>query len=291
MSKEKNALLLFCKPPIPGLVKTRLTEARGGSLTEAEAAEFFKRSILDVAEVGMLALEDLEEINVLQRMDNPALPIKEYDFFISTISSSAVAMLKNVFEEDGVWSRPITFLVDEGVSFDEHFDDAFNQIFARGYDSVVSVGGDMPLIPRTHISDAFNWLDVLSAQSCDRSAFVQAPCQQSGVSLVGKTESTPLSASGIYYNKTGLPALDAYTDKLRDGDIPNAYLSPVSDVDNDNDLAHTISCLNAIAEASFFQTDIFLARRVLEWVDRMGLQVTAPPNDEHDPRHYIDVVV
>lgn len=291
MSNSKNALLLFCKPPIPGLVKTRLTEARGGSLTEAEAAEFFKRSVLDVAEVGMLALEDLDEDNALQRSIDPATPIKEYDFFISTISPSAVVTLKNVFEEDGEWPRPITFLVDEGLSFDEHFDNAFDQIFEKGYENVVSVGGDMPLLPRTHISDAFEWLDVLSRQSEEGYAFVQAPCQQSGVSLVGKTKETPISASGIYYNRTGLPALDAYTDKLRDVDVPNAYLSPVSDVDNDNDLAHTISCLNSIAEACFFQTEIFLARRVLEWVDHMGLQVTAPPNDEHDPRQYIDVAV
>lgn len=291
MAHSKNAVLLFCKPPVSGLVKTRLTEGRGGSLTESEAADFFRCSVLDVAEVAMLALDDLVEINKEQRGLDPSIPLKIYDFFISTISPTAIDILERVFKEDGPWPYPINYIVDEGASFDEHFDDAFDQIFARGYDTVVSIGGDMPLLPRTHVADAFLWLEALAASHEAGYAFVQAPCQQSGVSLVGKTKETPLTAGGVYYNRTGLPALDAYTQKLREMDIPNAFLAPVSDVDNDNDLAHAISCLNAIAEASMFQEEIFLARRVLEWIDKMGLQATAPPNDEHDPRQYIDQAV
>jgi uncharacterized protein len=289
MALSKNALLLFCKPPIAGLVKTRLTEARGGSLTEVEAAEFFRCSVLDVAEVGMLALEDLAIMNEAERQNDPEAHERRYDFFISTISEEGIGMLKEIFDEDGPWSHKITYLMDKGASFDEHFDDAFDQIFSHGYENVVAIGGDLPLLPREHISEAFKWLDILAPQSPERYAFVQAPCQQSGVSIVGKTRTTPISASGIYYNQTGLPALDAYTDKLREIDIPNAFLNPVSDVDSDADLAHAISCLNAVAEASRYQTNIFLARRVLEWVDGMGLLVTAPPNEEHDPRQYIDL--
>lgn len=291
MMKKKYALLLFCKPPLPGLVKTRLTEEQGGTLTNAEAAEFFKCSLLDVAEVAMLALDDLADNNASERKKNPSLPIKDYDFFVSTLSLDAVATLKELFKNEGPWSHDITYLVDEGASFDEHFDDAFDQIFSQGYESVVSVGGDMPLLPREHVRTAFQWLDYLSKDDPRGYAFVQAPCQQSGVSLVGMTKNTPMRASGVYYNTSGLPVLDAYTKKLQDTGVPNAFLNPVSDVDNDADLAHAISCLNSVAEASYFQEGLFLARRVLEWVDRMGLQVTAPPNDEHDPRQYIDVSV
>lgn len=289
MTTTKQALLLFCKPPVAGLVKTRLTEARGGSLTNEEAAEFYRCSVLDVAEVCMLALNDLEELQARQRSSDPSLPQRTYDFFISTLSLEAIEQLRTVFEEDGTLPRDITYLVDTGASFDEHFDDAFNQIFQRGYRTVVAVGGDVPLLPREHVRDAFLWLDKLSELSDQGEAFVQAPCQQSGVSLVGMTSTTPLSAGGVYYNRTGIPALDAYTNKLSMSTIPNAFLSPVSDVDNDNDLAHAISCLNAVAEASLYQPGLFLARRVLEWVDGMGLTVNAPPNEEHDPRQYIDV--
>lgn len=289
MTVSKNALVLFCKPPIPGLVKTRLTEARGGNLSEKEAADFFTCSILDLTELSMIAMDDLEDLNAEERLKDQDAPTRVYDFFVSTIDDEAVELLKTCYAKDGEWPREIQFIVDKGASFDEHFDDAFNQIFARGYDNVVAIGGDMPLLPREHLVNAFQWLDRLSSLNDKGHAFVQAPCQQSGVSVVGKTKTTPIDSRGVYYNFSGLPALDAYTAQLRQVDVPNVFLSPVSDVDSDEDLAHAISCLNAVAEASLFQTEIFLARRVLEWIDRMGLQVTAPPNDKHDPRQYIDV--
>lgn len=294
MNTSKNALLLFSKPPIAGLVKTRLTIGRGGNLTEEEAAEFFRCSLLDVAELAMICLDDLEYINEEERRAGDEageeVPYRSYDFFISTISREAVTLLQEVFAKDGAGERPINYLVDSGASFDEHFDDAFRQLFDKDYDNVVAIGADLPLLPREHIINSFQWLDHLATLSEDGSAFVQAPCQQSGVSLVGMTRTTPMTAGGVYYNMTGLPALDAYTDKLRQIDIPNAFLNPVSDVDSDADLAHAISCLNAVAEASRYQTELFLARRVLEWVDNMGLVVSAPPNEEHDPRNNIDAI-
>jgi hypothetical protein len=115
-----------------------------------------------------------------------------------------------------------------------------------------------------------------------------APCQQSGVSVVGYTKTTPIDSQGVYYNLDGTPVLDAYTAKLQALDLPFAYLSPVADIDGDNDLAHAISCLGAIAEATRYQPDIYLARRVLEWIDRKGLRACAPPNDDYDPREQLD---
>ena len=63
MTERKQALLLFSKPPIPGMVKTRLTQARGGFMTEEQAAEFFKLSLYDVSELAMHALIELQRDN------------------------------------------------------------------------------------------------------------------------------------------------------------------------------------------------------------------------------------
>jgi glycosyltransferase A (GT-A) superfamily protein (DUF2064 family) len=289
---SRNAVLLFSKPPIPGLVKTRLTKGRGGRLSPEQAAEFFRCSLLDVTDLVMVALEDLEAASTEEREREPQAPERLYDFFISTTPASSVEPMRQLFEQEGEqeggWPRPIHILCDRGASFDEHFDDAFAQLFAQGYDNVLAIGGDMPALPREHLIDGFKWLDYLAAQSPDGSALVLAPCQQSGVSIVGQTRTTPLDSRGVYYNLNGTPALDAYTEKLRLLDIPSAYLSPVSDIDGDSDLAHAISCLNAIAEASRHQPDVYLARRVLEWIDRKGLKASAPPNDEFDPRDHLD---
>ncbi|MDR2493281.1 MAG: DUF2064 domain-containing protein [Coriobacteriales bacterium] len=289
---ERNAVLLFSKPPVPGLVKTRLTKERGGNLTPEQAAEFFRCSFLDVADLVMAVLEELDEANRIEQEDDASVPVRSYDFYVSTTPASSVALFEEVFKSDGGWdglAHPVRYLVDKGASFNEHFDDAFRQLFDCGYDNVVAIGGDMPTLPREHIIDAFMWLEYLAAQDPSRAALVLAPCQQSGVSLVAQTRHTPIDSAGVYYNLDGLPALDAYTAKLRETSVPAAYLSPVSDVDGDSDLAHAISCLNAIAEATRFQPGLFLARRTLEWIDRSGLRASAPPNEEHDPRWEIDV--
>ena len=46
----------------------------------------------------------------------------------------------------------VHYLTDAGATFDDHFDDAFSQLFALGYESVVSVGGDIPTLPKSHIT-------------------------------------------------------------------------------------------------------------------------------------------
>ena len=40
--------------------------------------------------------------------------------------------------------------------------------------------------------------------------------------------------------------------------------------------------------AAEFQPTIRVAQRVLNWVDYMGITVSTPPNEEHDPRQYLD---
>ena len=60
MAEKKQALLLFSKPPVPGMVKTRLTTEHDGFLSPAQAADFFKRSLYDVSELAMHALMELQ---------------------------------------------------------------------------------------------------------------------------------------------------------------------------------------------------------------------------------------
>lgn len=280
MTLKKSALLLFCKAPVPGVVKTRLTKERGGNLTPQQAAEFFRCSLLDTADLVHICLDEMRAASAGRC---------EYDFVISTTSEDGIALLKEVFAKDGDTACDMRFIIDKGASFDDHFDDAFAQLFADGYDAVVAIGGDMPTLPMSHLTEAFGWLQRLASADAMGRAFVMAPCQQSGVSLVGQTAATPIDSQGVYYNLSGLPSLDAYAQKLDDSNIPCAYLPPVSDVDEDHDLAHCISCLNAIAAAHVWQSGLFLPARVLEWVDRCGLKASAPPNENHDPRDMIDV--
>ncbi|MEF9875368.1 MAG: DUF2064 domain-containing protein [Gordonibacter sp.] len=286
MAEKKQALLLFSKPPIPGMVKTRLTHEHNGILSPEQAAEFFKRSLYDVSEMAMHALAELQYENDQLVAADPTADKITYDFFVCTTPAENVAVMKDTYDAIGPWPLEIHYLTDKGATFDDHFDDAFTQIFGMGYEHIVSVGGDIPTMPKSHISQAFKWLDYF--QSVGNPGFVQAPCQECGTSLVGFSHNTPMNHQGVYYNLDGRAALDGYMEKLEDCDIPSAYLSPVADIDEATDLAHAISCMRAIKKAAEHQTDLFVPQRVLDWIDYMGIQVSTPPNDEHDPRQYID---
>jgi uncharacterized protein len=284
MSGKKHAFLLFTKAPTQGVTKTRLTEARGGIFTPEQAADFYRASLLDVAELAFQALGELN--GSTQAAANGSGP-DQYDFMVSCSPEADRSRLEAMFAENGPWPAPIHYIVDRGKTFDEHFDDAFQQLFACGYHSVVSIGGDLPTMPVSHIVQAFQWLEYFDSYS-EKGGFVQAPCQECGVSLVGYTAQTPMDSRGVFYNLNGVPALDAYIAKAAEHGVPVANLTPVADVDDTRDLAHTISLLHATAYSIHCQPGLFLAHRTLEWIDRMGIMISTPPNAEHDPREAID---
>lgn len=285
MAEKKEALLIFSKPPIPGLVKTRLTVEHGGIFSPEQSAELFRRCLYDVSEMGMHSLIELQRENDAAVAADPSADKITYDFFISTTPASAMEKMKETFDEIGPWPMEVHYLIDNGHTFDDHFDDAIGQLFDMGYESVVSIGADVPVMPKSHLKQAFQWLDYF--QSIGKPGFVSAPCQECGTSLVGFSYNTPINNQGIYYNMDGRAALDGYVEKLKGSDIPSAYFEPVADIDEVPDLAHAISCMRAIKEAGKYQ-NLFVPNRVLDWVDYMGITVSTPPNEEHDPRQYLD---
>jgi glycosyltransferase A (GT-A) superfamily protein (DUF2064 family) len=283
----KHALLMFSKPPKPGLVKTRLTREQGGLFTEAEAAELFHRSLFDVMELCINAIAQLEQEDAEAVAADPNAPRHQYDFFISTTPAENVDVMRETFEAAGEWPVQFTYLVDSGENFDVHFDSAFQQIFDAGYDSILSVGGDIPMLPFTHITSAYRWLQYF-LETSETGGLVQAPCQECGVSVIGWTRNAKMDHQGVYYNMTGRPALDAYVQKCEQNQVPMASLTPVADVDDVQDLAHAISLARSAKYTNQFQPDFYVPQRFLSWVDWRGIKVGTPPNEDRDSREDID---
>ncbi len=288
MAVRKHALLLFSKPPLPGMVKTRLTREHGGPFTPEMSAEFFKRSMYDITELCMQALYNLEYYNAQDREADPSIDEMQYDFFVSTCPEKNVEVMREVFESLGEWPREFHYIVDSGKTFDDHFDSAFAQIFDMGYESVLSVGGDIPTMPLDHVVNGFKWLHYFH-EATDGNGAVLAPCQECGVSLIGYNRDTPLDHQGVYYNVNGRPALDAYREKGEENNVPIAFLPTVADVDDMQDLAHATTLMRMIRYCHEFQPELFVPRRTIEWLDAIGLTVSTPPNDDFDPRDDIDV--
>jgi glycosyltransferase A (GT-A) superfamily protein (DUF2064 family) len=278
MTQQKHALSLFTKSPQPGITKTRLTERLGGPLSDAEAAQFYRVTLLDVADAIRAGLQICRQ---------KAPEGQSYDFVVSGTPESEIPRLQELFQAEFPDAATIRYIIDRGRNFDEHFNDHYQQLFAQGYRSVVCVGGDLPTVAPEFLHRAFQWLAWLDAGS-EQGGMVIAPCQAAGVSLVGLTADADMDFTGVFYNQRGTSALEAIVSIAKARGVPTTMLEALPDVDNTEDLAHTIAVLKAMAYAMTYQTGIFLPRRTLAWIQENRLVVTTPPNTEHDPRGEID---
>ena len=270
------ALLLFSKPPLPGLVKTRLSVLKDGVFSPEDAAYLFHCMLFDVVETCCKGLDGLEACGDLPPVD----------ILISTTPRENLPVMRGFFEDAGTWPRPLEFLYDEGASFDEHYNHAFSQVWERGYDAVLSMGADMPALTTDDIERGIRALARLL--EAGKPGMVLAPDQELGVSIVGWTRQTPMTHDGVFYNKDGITVLPAYIAKAREAGLPAIYLPPVPDVDTMMDLYHNVTLVEALMYTSDFE---YAARpyRTAAALDYVGLsEVRIPPNDLHDDRDTID---
>ena len=285
MTIRKNALLLFSKPPIPGLVKTRLTVLKDGVFEPDVASGLYHCMLFDVAEICCDALAELEARQAeVAGCDETS---DTYELIISTTPQKNVEVMQRLFDESGEWPRPIRFICDEGSSFDEHYNHAFDQVFEMGFDTILSMGADMPALPRAAVVEGFEKLHAL----CERpgGGIVLSPDQEMGVSIIGWTRDTAMTHDGVFYNKDGKTVLPAYIDKAAEFGLPALYLPAVVDVDTMGDLFHNITLMQAIEYCAQYD-DLSVPWRTANALREIGFsEVRVPPNDLHDPREEIDV--
>ena len=273
----QNTLLLFAKVPEPGLVKTRLTAERGGWFSPENAAWLYHCMLFDVAEACCAALDDLEARN----------PGNSYELVISTTPRENLPAMEELFAKSGAWPRPIRFDFDEGATFDEHYNGAFEKCWARGSDAVVSVGADLPALTKADIVRAFETLRVSVEDGSP--AVVIAPDQELGVSLIGWTRGAAFDHTGVYYPPEGLTALPAYVRKAKAAGLPLRYLPPVPDVDTMADLMHAATVVETLVYCAESGDDVVPPWRTADALTRLGVaDPRIAPNNLIDPRTQID---
>lgn len=300
MRKRENALLLFAKLPESGKVKTRLSVLKDGVFSPDDASELFKAMLLDVTEICLKGFEILEKKKSYVNITD------SYQLYISTAPVSNVDAMKNLIENANIPIDRISFIGDKGSSFDEHYNDAFGQVWTRGADCILSMGADMPALSVWDVVRGFDALHAIgecaleeyaegvfresNAPECsqDGEGIVISPDQEMGVSIIGWTRNTDFDHTGVFYNESGLTVLPAYIGKARNRNLPVILLPPVPDVDTISDLAHSITLLEATDYASHFDGSC-PAKRTIAKLQELGcFEVRVPPNELRDSRESID---
>lgn len=288
--ERKNALLLFSKPPVAGLVKTRLTVLKDGVFQPEVASGLYHCMLFDVVEICCAALTQLEQRS--EQAAQAALAAGEpavrdtYELVISTTPASNVEVVRKLFSDAGTWPRELVFIADEGKSFDEHYNHSFAQVWERGADAILSMGADMPALTVADVMGGFDALHELDG--VPGGGIVLSPDQEMGVSIIGWTRETDFSHTGVFYNPDGLTVLPAYIAKAREKNLPAKYLPAVPDVDTMADLMHNITLVEALCYTAPFDGNT-PPWRTAQALKEMGWdEVRVPPNDLHDPREDID---
>lgn len=288
--ERKNVLLLFSKPPVAGLVKTRLTVLKDGVFQPEVASALYHCMLFDVVEICCAALAQLEqrseqEVQAALAAGQPAVR-DTYELVISTTPASNVDVMRKLFSDAGEWPRELIFIADEGKSFDEHYNHSFAQAWERGADAILSMGADMPALTVADVAGGFNALHELDG--VPGGGIVLSPDQEMGVSIIGWTRETDFSHTGVFYNAEGLTVLPAYIAQAREKNLPAKYLPAVPDVDTMADLMHNITLVEALCYTAPLDGNT-PPWRTAQALKEMGWdEVRVPPNDLHDPREEID---
>ncbi len=180
------ALVIFGKAPIPGFVKTRLCPP----LTPDEAATLQGSLVLDVVERSRT--------------------IAHLDRFLACAPSHEHVFFKILQERQGV------HLMDQvGEDLGRRMDQAFREVFARGYTRVLLVGTDVPTLPAASYGQA---LRLLSNHD-----LVLGPSVDGGYYLIGLKKPAPALFTDIPWSTDQVCALTkekAATLGLRTGLLP-----------------------------------------------------------------------
>lgn len=286
MRTRKNVLLLFSKVPEAGLVKTRLTVLKDGLFEPDVASGLYHCMLFDVTEICCAAMAQLEERGVAADPETGEEIRDVYEMRISTAPAENLPKMRELYEASGAWPREIVFAADEGASFDEHYNDAFQKAWDDGADTILSMGADMPALTVDDVVRGFEALQQLDAS--EKGGIVLAPDQEMGVSIVGWPSRAAFDHSGVFYNQEGLTVLPAYIAKARELGLPAIYLPPVPDVDTMSDLAHNITLVEALNYCAPFDGNT-PPWRTADALKQMGWdEVRVMPNDLRDPREAID---
>lgn len=184
-------LIVFAKNPRPGQVKTRLAEALGS----------------DTAAALYRALAE----GVLRRTQAPGAYARAV-FFAPADS----------VREIEAWLPGESCVAQEGADLGARMASAFAWAFARGHETVVLVGTDVPALGRAHIHAALSALDAHDV--------VLGPAFDGGYYLIALRRPAPQLFEGIAWS-TGA-VLPQTLDRARAAGLRVATLASLGDVDD-----------------------------------------------------------
>ena len=194
--KEKDALIIFAKAPVPGQVKTRLQP----HLSPEECANLHAFFIIDT-------------INIAKRAE-------EAETFLFCYPGTENHFFQKVSKD-----FDIKLMSQKGNDLGERMEHAIKSSISKGYNKVVIIGSDSPDLPVEYIQNGFKRLDT--------SDMVIGPSADGGYYLIGGTKELPVF-DGIQWS--GCQVFNMTVEKAKERGLTVSILDEWYDIDTVEDL-------------------------------------------------------
>jgi glycosyltransferase A (GT-A) superfamily protein (DUF2064 family) len=219
----KSSLIIFTKVPIPGLVKTRLTQ--NTCLTELDSAKIAEAMLKDT-----ISLASKTNFNIIQ---------------IGYFPEEGSDYLNEIIEEvrkDGRVDKPIELILQNGSNFDQRFGSIVENSFRENINYLVILGSDSPFLDPQVINKALEILD----EKVDEKPIIIGPSSGGGIYLLGITHHfNPNWFSEYNLFSRGLE-LSRFSIFSKDNQLPLISFPPYGDIDVEEDLVSLITYIELL---------------------------------------------
>jgi len=218
-----SALIIFAKVPIPGLVKTRLTQ--NTCLTEIDSAKIAEAMLKDT--ISLASKTDADRIQI------GYFPHENLSQLNEIIDSVRI---------DGYLNKPIDFILQYGSNFDQRFGSIIEESCRKNMTLIVVLGADLPYLDPEIINKALEDL----AKKIDEKPIIIGPSSRGGIYLIGITKHFNPSWFSDYHLFRNGSELSKFANFCKEHKIPLISLPPYGDIDIEEDLISLISYITLL---------------------------------------------
>jgi len=219
----KKSVLIFTKVPIPGSVKTRLSQTT--SLSEIEASLLAQAMLEDT-----IILASRSKANSIEIGYYPEEHFQELQKIVDNVQKT------NDLRID------LNFYLQNGSSFDERFGSVVKASIESGNDLIVVIGADLPYMPSSLINSAFTNLGTIGKTN----DVVIGPAGEGGIYLVGISRHfVPIWFSDYNLFTSGVEIIQ-FSKFCKLEELKLHLLTPLIDIDIEDDLVSLLGFIEGL---------------------------------------------
>ncbi|MFW9949455.1 MAG: DUF2064 domain-containing protein [Candidatus Thorarchaeota archaeon] len=219
----ESAVAIFTKVPIPGLVKTRLSQDT--CLTELDSSKIAEAMVKDTIGLSSTTQSDRIQIGYY-----PSENVNKLNEIISSLKL------------EGYLNKPVELILQCGSDFNQRFGSIVKESFRKGVDFLVILGADLPFLDPKVIDNTLLCL----ANNLEDPPVIIGPSSGGGVYLVGITRAFHYNWFSKYNLFGDGPELSNFSKFCKDNRIPLITLPPYGDIDIEEDLVSLISYISIL---------------------------------------------